>query len=168
MLFQTRRLYVRELDPSDLPGFYDMQRNPNVMRYLKAPMTPAEAQRELDRFIGYYRDSSEFYRLWAVVRLADTAFIGMGGVYRNQGAEYEIAYRLRERYWGQGFGSEIGAGLIDYLFTSTQLEVLTAYAHEHNAGSIAILERLMTFSGKVESDTLKGHERKYTLKRSGK
>ncbi len=145
-----------------------MQRNPNVMRYIKAPMTLVEAERELDRFIGYYRDASTFYRLWAIMRLADTAFIGMCGVYRNQRAEYEVAYRLRERYWGQGFGSEIGAGLIDYLFASTQLEVLTAYAHQHNAGSIAILERLMTFSGQVESDSLEGHERKYTLERSRK
>ena len=166
MLFQTRRLYVRELEPSDLPEFYDMQRNPNVMRYIKAPMILLEAERELDRFISYYRDSSTFYRLWAVIRVADATFLGMCGVYRNQRTEYEVAYRLRERYWGQGLGSKIGAGLIDYLFTSTQLEALTAYAHEHNTGSIAILERLMTFSELVELDSLQGHERKYTLRRS--
>ena len=145
-----------------------MQCNPNVMRYVKAPMTLLEAEGELDRFIGYYRDSSTFYKLWAVIRAADATFLGICGVYRNHRAEYEIAYRLRERYWGQGFGSEIGAGLIDYLFASTQLEVLTAYVHEHNTGSIAILERLMTFTGQEESDSLEGHERKYTLRRSRK
>ena len=53
-MFETERTVVRRLREADVESFYDMQSNPNVMRYIKETMTFAESRKEMDRFISYY------------------------------------------------------------------------------------------------------------------
>ena len=66
-LFETDRLRVRHFTKYDLDDFYDMQRNPAVMRFVKPPLTYEQTVEELDRFIGYYARRDLLYRIWAVV-----------------------------------------------------------------------------------------------------
>lgn len=202
-LFQTPRLTVRRLDPTDLDPFYDMQRNPNVMRYIKPTMTYEEARIELERFIGYYGDHDIFFQIWAVVEKRSGEFVGICGVYSdgvveknetagkdcpigvagtlemnkgeetkgrderkgpggpNDTEEYQIAYRLREKHWGKGFGKEIAVGLIEYCFEGLGLGEVVAYVQVGNEGSIRILEGLMTFEEELYAERAQGMERKY-------
>ena len=46
-LFDSKRLFVRHLREGDIEGFYKMQSNPNVMKYIKPPMNYEESKEEL-------------------------------------------------------------------------------------------------------------------------
>ena len=163
MLFETQKLIIRPLQHDDLPNFHDMKGNPNVMRYIKATMTYEESQEELYRFIRYYDDKSRFFHIWAVETKENPTLAGICGVYQNRKQEFEIAYRLRERFWGRGIGKEIAKGLIRYCFETIGLEELTAYAARNNTGSVRILEQEMAFADEFYSEEEQSIERKYHL-----
>ncbi|GGX05216.1 GNAT family N-acetyltransferase [Aquimarina muelleri] len=77
MLFDTNRLFVRHLEEDDQEWFYDMQSNSKVILYIKAVMNRKESKTELDRFIGYYKDTTVFFKIWAVVEKCSNKFIGI-------------------------------------------------------------------------------------------
>ena len=143
-IFASERLTVRNLRHTDLEPYYKMVSNPKVMQYIKTPLDYKESEAELAKFIGYY-DSSIFYNIWAVTKKDDNLFIGLCGIYLNQNGEYELAYRLLEEYWGNGYGSEIAQNLITFCFQKLNLSEIVAYAYSENIGSIKILEKYMDF-----------------------
>ncbi|EZH73750.1 hypothetical protein ATO12_17600 [Aquimarina atlantica] len=165
ILFETKRLFIRRLEDSDLESFYDMQGNPNVMRYIKKTMSFEESKQELNRFIGYYESTDIFFKIWAVIERNSNQFLGICGVYENDRSEFEIAYRLRECFWGNGFGSEIAKGLFRYCFDQIKLNELTAYVSTDNVGSIRILEKEMNYVEEFYAEKENSIERKYTLKK---
>ena len=117
-VFKTSRTIVRPLKMSDIVGFYDMQSNENVMRFIKPKMNLVESRKELRRFIKLENTERQFYEIWAIESDDNSQFLGICGVYENDKKEIEIAYRFRERFWGQGYGSEIAEALRvrDYLY----------------------------------------------------
>ncbi len=164
-IFDTDRLFVRKLQQNDLADFHDMQGNPHVMRFIKPPMSLAESRKELNRFISYYDQRDMLLTIWAVIEKASDQFVGICGVYLNEQEEYEIAYRLREKFWGKGIGKEIAPSLIDYCFTILQYEEIVAYVSEPNTGSVKILENLMVYEEEFYSEKYQCIEQKYSLKR---
>lgn len=162
--FETDRLIISEFLLSDVEPFYEMQRNPNVMQYIKPALSYAQAKSELDLFIKYYSDSNKFYNLWAV-HTKNKDFVGLCGVYLDQQDEYQIAYRLTESSWGVGYGSEMARGLIAHCIDTLRLPYIVAYALVANIGSTKILTREMNLideSINQETGTL---GRKYSLKK---
>lgn len=149
MIFNTERLSIRKLKTSDIKEFHDMLGNPNVMKYVKTPLTLKASELELQKFIDLYSNPSKFYNIWAVDLKESSKLIGICGVYENTDGEHEIAYRLRELFWGNGFGNEICEALINYCNTNLNLNKLVAYVHPENTGSIKILERHMISKGSL-------------------
>ena len=168
MIFETERLTIRKLKNSDINEFHDMQSNANVMRYIKKHMNRFESEMELKRFIAYYDNQDIFFHIWAVEEKTYNDFIGICGVYKNDKSEFEIAYRLRELYWGKGFGSEIAKNLIRYCFKEIRLDELFAYVGIKNKGSIKILEKEMSFLREFYCEKTNLFERLYHLKNHNK
>ncbi len=162
-LFGNDRLAVRELISDDIAPFYDMQSNPNVMRYIKPAMDYQQSEKELERFISYYSDPSQFFRIGATIDNKSGHFIGLCGFYKNDKGECEVAYRLRERFWGIGYGKLMAKATISYAFEELNLSELIAYVHKDNVGSIRILESQMRFVGYFFCQDTQTSERKYVL-----
>jgi len=150
-LFDSKRLFVRHLREGDIEGFYKMQSNPNVMKYIKPPMNYEESKEELNRFISYYKERKLLFRIWALIEKRTGNFVGICGVYLNENCEFEIAYRLQESNWGKGLGKEIAEKLIDFCFETFDYERLFAYVMEENIGSKKILDKIMNYKGEVKS-----------------
>ena len=145
MIFETSRLKIRNFELSDLAEFHIMQSNPNVMKYIKPPLSYSESQLELEKFIGFYSNEDKFYNLWAITNRQNGKFTGLCGVYLNRQNEYEIAYRLTESAWGNRYGDELATGLFSYCLEKLQLPEIIAYAYTTNIPSINILEKHMIF-----------------------
>lgn len=162
-LFQTPRLTPRQLRASDLEAFHAFQSDPDVMRYIKAPLDWAGSQRELKQFMDFYEDTTRFFKIWGLTLCDSDTLIGLCGVYQNEQQEYEIAYRFHRDYWGQGLGREVAQHLIQYCFEALNLELLTAYVEVDNAGSIQILERHFTWVRSLLPTCTAPAERVYQL-----
>lgn len=165
MEFETERFKIRKFTMHDLDAFFDMQSSPMVMQYIKDPLNYEESRIELEKFIGYYSNKERFFLLWAIESKRGGQFVGLCGVYENAERENEIAYRLMEKFWGQGIGSEIAVGLISHCFSNMALNEIVAFADEDNVGSVKILDRHMEFEKRFFSMERNRFALKYTLQR---
>jgi RimJ/RimL family protein N-acetyltransferase len=79
--------------------------------------------------------------------------IGRGGPSRTDafgGDDVEIGWAVRQRYWGQGFGTEIGRACLHFVTATVDPPVIFAFTEAHNHRSRAVMVRLgMTYSNEI-------------------
>lgn len=140
IIFETERLIVRRLVKSDLQGFHEMQSNPKVMQYADGEVKTLEAHKvELIDLIGKYNVTGNDFWIYAIDRKLDTTFIGTVALVKD-GKDDEIGYRFLEKYWGNGYATEICGGLITYC-KSIGMKKLIGYVADENIASIKVLDR---------------------------
>ena len=61
--------------------------------------------------------------------------------YKDHLHKTSIGYRLLERYWGQGIATKTVALMVDYLYSQTDIEIITASTMIENAASARVLEK---------------------------
>lgn len=141
MIFETDRLIIRQLQESDQSAYFDMMGNPNVMSLIpREIMSKNESDKHLVEFIKTY-DHQSGLRIWAIELKSEKEFIGLCAFLKNNKNEDEIGYRLREKYWGIGYGTEITRGLIDFGFNNLGTDLITADVYVDNLRSVKILEK---------------------------
>ncbi|TRZ42965.1 N-acetyltransferase [Robertkochia solimangrovi] len=146
MIFQTRRLYIREMLKSDLGSFHKMQNDQAVMRYVGGKtFTLEENVRDLENIIAFYSKPRNDFWIWAIVNREDDRFLGTVALVRNEKTEYEIGYRLLMKEWGNGYGKEVVNGLIYHAFENMHLKEIVAYVDKANASSVRILDSTFRF-----------------------
>ncbi len=139
-----------------------MQGNANVMRYITGiPLTPAQSVQDLAAIIVQYNVERNETWVWAVTT-QNNDFVGTCALFKNEAQEFEIAYRLLEACWGQGYGQEIANGLIAYGLNKLGLHSVVAQTVKNNWASVRILERSrLFFVAEVENTEKNWIERHY-------
>lgn len=165
VIFETPRLTVRKLQMSDLHLFHAMQSNPKVMQYADGEVKSLDAhEKELQDLIELYQKEKNDFWIYAIERRQDHEFVGTMAFVKDDQQEDEIGFRFLETYWGLGYGSEIGLGLIDYC-RSVNMPKLIGYVIDKNIASARILEKLgfAVVEKRIEQETGLP-ETKYQLK----
>ncbi|GEP50534.1 N-acetyltransferase [Flavobacterium noncentrifugens] len=144
--FETKRLLLRELLPSDTEGLFRLDSNPEVHKYLgKKPVTNISQihdvlanihQQYLDNGIGR----------WAVILKETNEFIGWSGLKIEKNANgheryYDLGYRFIPEFWGKGYAFESATAFVDFGFNEMNLSVINAIADINNQGSRNVLEK---------------------------
>jgi len=162
-IFETERLIIRQFDISDKDYFFDIMGNPKVMHLIPLEvLTSEESDNKLDEIIRSYKIKSE-RKIWAIDIKKSNEMIGLCGLIINSEKENEIAYRIREKYWRNGYGTEIAKGLVKFGFEKLQYDLITADAYVHNIGSIKIIEKMMVFDKEFYNQKDKCTDRRYKL-----
>ena len=110
-MIETKRLFLRELAPSDDAAVAAMFADPDVMRYVGSGRTLGleDAQRMIERERKYYADRG--WGQWATVERATGRMVGVCGLIAwpniDGAEELEIAYLFAKAVWGKGYGTEI-------------------------------------------------------------
>ena len=146
MIFETPRLLVRNLALSDFEPYFEMQSNPNVHRYTgSTPDDEPTARAGLQHHIACYSKPANNWWIWAIEQKTNQSFVGTAAVIHGEnsvvGDGPEIGYRFLERYWGQGFATEICDPLIEYGIQQMALKSLFATVDVLNVASVKILEQ---------------------------
>ena len=165
MIFETERLRIRLLEWSDADLYFDLSGNPNVMEPIPAKvMTREESNNHLKGLIAL--DPEGIKKVWGIEIKESGEFIGLAAIVENDDLDEEIGYRLREKHWFKGYGTEVARGIIDYAFEILKLEKLAADANTANDRSMKILDkffkRVRTFEN-VEGGCL---DQRFVLYRS--
>lgn len=164
MIFETTRLYVRALEENDEAAFFELMSNPNVMDPIpQKPFDKAESISKLKELILLERSSDT--RIWCLCKKGSNDLIGICGVLKNDEKEDEIAYRILERSWGNGYGTEIAKGLIDYCFFTMRSELVTADVCVDNVRSIKILDKYFTVKKEFFNADDNCMDRRYILRK---
>ncbi len=148
LIIETERLLMREFLPTDADAFLEMEKNPEVHKYLEnKPITNIEEiqnairvirQQYLDNYIGRF----------AVILKETDQFIGWAGLkyntklVNNKNHFYDIGYRLNENFWGKGYASEASLAWLNYGFNTMNIQTMTATAHIENVASNRILQKI--------------------------
>ncbi len=144
---ETQRLIMREVLESDAPGFFALDSDPEVHRYLgNQPVKTLEESEAVIRHIRKQYAENGIGR-WAVIDKATNDFIGWSGLKYETNARtntryYDLGYRLRRKYWGQGLATETAIESLKYGFIHLNLPEIAAAAHTENAASNRILTKI--------------------------
>jgi RimJ/RimL family protein N-acetyltransferase len=145
---ETERFILREFLPDDIEGLFDMDADPEVHRYLGN--NPISTKEEAKEIIDFIRDQyiTNGVGRWAIIDKTNNEFAGWTGfklvreIINNHSNFYDLGYRLRKKYWGQGVATETGNASLQYGFEKMKMDIVYAMANCDNAGSNNVLKKL--------------------------
>ena len=165
MIFNTERLLIRALEIIDEAPFFEMMGNPNVMNPIPLEaLSRDESKANLLNLLS--KKDPRIINIWALTLKEDGAFIGICGFLINNEDEGEIAYRLIERYWGFGYGTEIAKALIEYGLNKKGYKTITADVNIENLKSVKILEKFLLPVKEFYNKKDKCVDRRYAISKS--
>lgn len=144
---ETKRFYLRDIEPFDAQDIFILDSDPDVHEFLgKKPITSlAEAKKIID----YVRKQYKNYGIgrWAIIDKKTKAFVGWCGlkyekVLRSDFNYYDLGYRLKKQYWGNGIATETALAVIDYGFNHLNLDQIGGAADANHIASNKILQKV--------------------------
>jgi RimJ/RimL family protein N-acetyltransferase len=180
IILETPRLTIRQFTEDDVDNLFDLNSDPEVMRYLTGGR-PIAREQIRDEIIPFHLASYDrFDRLgtWAAESTATGQFLGWlhfcpGASSDTDTANIDLGYRLRRSAWNKGYATEGSRALISMGFTELGVERVFARAMAANRASRRVMEkcgltlvRAIPYEG---ADAIEGAERgkvEYALTRS--
>ena len=107
MILETKRLYLREMNPSDFNSLCRILQDEKAMYAYEGAFSDQEVQEWLDRQI--YRYQKWNFGLWAVILKETNEMIGQCGLTMQPWKDkevLEIGYLLARPYWHKGYAIE--------------------------------------------------------------
>lgn len=151
MIIQTERLILREFKLKDAPFLFQLNSDPDVLKYTGTP--PYKSVKEAEEFVNSYDQykMNGFGRWLVEIKkinedLTSSAIpIGWCGLKKhqdNQGEFIDLGFRLLKPYWGKGYTAEASKACIRLAFNKFNLPFLIGRAALENKASLRVLEKL--------------------------
>jgi [ribosomal protein S5]-alanine N-acetyltransferase len=135
MIFETERLVVRTLEPTDGDRYFSLHGDPVIMKYIRAASTREQCDALLLDHIAQNQVLHPFGR-WLVYEKNSGAFVGSFVVIPIVNTDLmQLGYSLLKDNWGKGYATELTKAGLHYLFTKTPLTTIYAIAEEENIAS---------------------------------
>jgi RimJ/RimL family protein N-acetyltransferase len=144
---ETERLVLRQFTADDAENLFELDSDPEVMRYLSGgEPTPREMieQKILPRFLASY-ERFPGYGTWAAVLISTGEFLGWFGFQpasEDSPDNVSLGYRLRRSAWGKGYATEGSQALIRKGFTELGAARVYATTYEDNLASRRVMEKV--------------------------
>ena len=147
---RTERLSFRLMDENDAQLLYELDNDPDVMKYLTRGKT-SSLQSIKDVFIprlNAYRNEQKGWGLWQVNITQSNTFIGwvlvrpMGFFEQPDYSDLEIGWRFKQISWGKGYASEAALAVAHSVSQFKEVKSLSATALKDNLGSINVMKKL--------------------------
>ena len=139
----TPRLALRAVEPGDVDAFYELDRDPSVMRYIADGKvgtrdTSANAVARALRYYGLYPGLGK----WCAIERASGRFAGWFSLnYVPKTIEVEVGYRLLPSAWGRGLATEGATALVRHGFDTVGLYRIIGLTHPDNIASQRVLQK---------------------------
>lgn len=141
-IIETDRLLLREFILDDAEKFYQLNLNPNVIKYTGNAAFKSIEEAKL--FLENYNDyKTNGYGRWAVINKESNEFIGWCGLkYGEIENQTDIGFRFFEEEWNKGYATESAAACLKYGFEVLKLNRIIGRAMKENTASIKVLEKI--------------------------
>jgi len=141
-ILETNRLLLREFNISDADSFYELNLNPNVIKY-----TGNSAFKDIEEAKTFLKNYSDYQKngfgRWAIINKSTQKFLGWCGLkYDENLNETDIGFRFFEHFWNKGFATESAKACINYGFEKLNLKTTVGRAMKENMASIKVLEKI--------------------------
>lgn len=149
---ETNRLILRAPQSSDLHDILALRQDSDVMQFVGQGRieTQAEVEQFLQAAIPY--QNKHGFGFCSVFEKNSGEFVGQAGLFHlgfdETQKDIEIAYRLKQKYWGKGYATELAEALISWGFMHLTVEKLVALVWPGNVRSQHVLEKAgLTYQG---------------------
>lgn len=142
IIFSTQRLRLEKIERSHLDDLFTLVSNPKVQKYFPKTLNRNETEEFYEKIRNCYK--TDGYCFWAVVREDDNQFIGICGILKQEvdgQVETEIGYRILDKFWGKGYGTEAAEGCIKYAKEKLKKASVISLIRSVNAPSIRVAEK---------------------------
>ncbi len=138
-ILETPRLRLRESTPDDAEFVYNLNLDPEVVRYTGD--SGFESVSEARAFLSNYESFKKFgYGRW-ICELRETGeAIGWCGL-KNEAGLIDLGYRFFQKHWNKGYASEAAAACLDYGHQVLKMPKIIARAAIANTGSWRVMEK---------------------------
>lgn len=139
-IIESERLYLKEYSKDDVQLLFQLNSDPDVMKYIGPPRTDIKvAEESMKKLIAYYAKNPGL-GVWAAFEKDTDEYIGFFELaHLDKTDEIEVGYRLHKKYWGKGYATEMSKVLIDYGFNKLGLEQIAGITHPDNIASQNVL-----------------------------
>jgi len=142
---KTERLTLRKWNEADLAPFAALNADPEVMRYLRKPMTREESDAMARRIVEKFERQG--FGMWAVEIDATKSFIGFVGLniptFESSFTPcVEIGWRLSREHWGHGYAVEAATACLAFAFDRVKLTEILSWTYRGNERSRRVMERI--------------------------
>ena len=142
VVIETDRLLFRRFTEDDAPLLYDLNLDPEVIRYTHDPLTDVEHARKVLKEVILPQYILYDHGRWAVHLRSGLEFIGWCGLkYLTETNEVDLGYRFKKNFWGNGYAAEAARACIKYGFATLNLQRIVGRALPANLASIKVLEK---------------------------
>ena len=139
-VLQTRKLTLSPCCPSDSADFIDLERDPEVMRFLNGGHAVDHERSYPDATFLMPRGTEA--HVWTARRTTNGAFVGWFCLWPESERVAELGYRLRRMDWGQGLASEGASALVNWGFNGGRYDKIFASTMTVNYASRRVLEKI--------------------------
>jgi ribosomal-protein-alanine N-acetyltransferase len=141
----TDRLVLRGWLERDREPFAAINADPEVMKYMPAPLDRAGSDAMIDRFMSYFAELG--FGLWAVEERASASLLGFVGLARPRfEASFtpcvEAAWRIAAGHQGRGFATEAARAVLEFGFETIGLDEIVAFTSAENRPSLRVMAKL--------------------------
>lgn len=146
VFLETERLVLRRFTEDDADNLFDLDGDPEVMRFITGgEPTPRDEIEDdvLPEFLLYYEHFSGF-GFWAAIERYTGEFLGWFHFRPPEGGspdEAELGYRLRKSAWGKGYATEGSRALIRKGFAELGVRRVFAETMAVNLASRRVMEK---------------------------
>lgn len=156
MIFETERLFLRELNENDFGALCKIMQDEETMYAYEGAFSDEEVEEWLDRQLSRYREYG--FGLWAVVLKETGEVIGQCGLtmqpWKNEKV-LEIGYLFQRQFWHNGYASEAAAACKKYAFEVLKADEVCSIIRDTNLPSQKVAER----NGMTKADEWTKHYR---------
>lgn len=149
IILETDRVRLVEMEPSDASYLQDLDSDPEVMKHLTdgRPSTPEEIQATIVRVLMLKEQHSPKFGVWLAFEKSNDEFIGWF-LFRPDKKNptdldnIELGYRLKKKFWGKGYATEVSKALLERGFTELNLNSIFAITLKNNLASQAVMKKI--------------------------
>lgn len=156
VIFETERLYFRELNQNDFGAICKIMQDDETMYAYEGAFSDQEVREWLDRQLSRYREYG--FGLWAVVLKETGEVIGQCGLtmqpWKNDEV-LEIGYLFQRQFWHNGYATEAAAACKKYAFEVLKADEVCSIIRDTNLPSQRVAER----NGMTKKDAWTKHYR---------
>lgn len=154
VIIETDRLLLRTFTEDDAQHIYDLNLDPDVIRFTHDPVRDIEHAKEILEQVILPQYALYNHGRWAVHLKPVHEFIGWCGLkYRPEENEIDLGYRFKKEYWGRGYATEAAFACIRYGFETLRIRRIVGRAEPENIASCIVLEKCgMKYIGIGEVD----------------
>lgn len=142
VIIETKRLFLRTFTLDDAELVYNLNLDPDVIRYTGDPIKNIEHAKQVLEQTILPQYALYNHGRWAVLTKHDLQFIGWCGLKtRPERNEVDLGYRFLKSSWGKGYATEAAFASLKYGFEKLGLQKIIGRAMPQNLASLRVLEK---------------------------